>query len=149
VRAGYRLKLRVSSALLNGYRQCVTCGAARGYIYTGGRQGKYCDPCRQSAYRAQKKADTTRRKARERGALVEVFDPIEVLQRDRWRCQHCRVLTPQSLRGTVAANAPELDHIVPISEGGEHSRRNTQCLCRSCNQRKGAGSLGEQLRLIG
>lgn len=50
--------------------------------------------------------------------------------------------------GVGKDNAPELDHIVSLAEGGEHSMRNTQCLCRKCNQEKGVTTKG-QLRLFG
>lgn len=88
------------------------------------------------------------RKMRERAASVEAVNPIAVLSRDKWRCQLCGVKTPKALRGTSKPNAPELDHIIPISKGGEHSYRNTQCACRACNAVKGDRPLG-QMRLFG
>jgi 5-methylcytosine-specific restriction endonuclease McrA len=43
-----------------------------------------------------------------------------------------------------------LDHVIPLSLGGDHSMANTQAAHLDCNTRKQAGSLGpEQLRLIG
>jgi endogenous inhibitor of DNA gyrase (YacG/DUF329 family) len=56
------------------------------------------------------------------------------------------VPTPKSLRGTFVDNAPELDHIIPLSLGGTHTKSNTQLLCRKCNRIKGATSSG-QLRM--
>lgn len=37
-------------------------------------------------------------------------------------------------------NSKEIDHIVPVCEGGEHSQRNCRIICRTCNnlRRKGA-----------
>ncbi len=64
---------------------------------------------------------------------VETFDPILALDRDGWRCQICGVKTPKKLRGTFKPNAPELDHIIPLAQGGAHSPANTQCACRACN----------------
>lgn len=96
--------------------------------------------------RACKRAERARRKALHRVAKVETFDPIEVLERDRWRCHLCGVRTPKRLRGTYSDCAPELDHIIPLSVGGEHSRMNTACACRKCNIAKASRPLG-QLRL--
>jgi 5-methylcytosine-specific restriction endonuclease McrA len=100
------------------------------------------------AYRVRKRSWLKADKAKKRGVTVEVFDPLEVLERDGWRCHLCGYMTRKAMRGTYHPKAPELDHIVPISKGGEHSRRNTACACRSCNQTKLNRSLG-QLRLIG
>jgi 5-methylcytosine-specific restriction endonuclease McrA len=78
---------------------------------------------------------------------VENVDPIQVFIRDGWKCQLCGVHTPRRYRGTCKPTAPELDHIVTLADGGEHSYRNTQCACRSCNNKKGSNSSG-QMRLI-
>jgi 5-methylcytosine-specific restriction endonuclease McrA len=99
-------------------------------------------------YRVHKRSWRKADKAKKRGVTVEVFDPLEVLERDGWRCHLCGYMTRKAMRGTYHPKTPELDHIVPISKGGEHSRRNTACACRSCNQTKLNRSLG-QLRLIG
>jgi 5-methylcytosine-specific restriction endonuclease McrA len=82
-------------------------------------------------------------RARLRRAQVERVDPIKVFDRDAWRCQICGRKTPRERRGSINSNAPELDHIVPLSVGGEHSYRNTQCACRSCNASKGSQVYGQ------
>ena len=66
----------------------------------------------------------------------ESVDPFKVFDRDGWVCQMCGVPTPRELRATWEDNAPELDHIIPLSKGGPHTYKNTQCSCRKCNQRK-------------
>lgn len=58
-------------------------------------------------------------------------------RREARPCQEC---------GTIASDAPELDHIVPLALGGTHTWDNVQCLCRQCNIDKGATVSG-QLRL--
>jgi 5-methylcytosine-specific restriction endonuclease McrA len=67
---------------------------------------------------------------------VEDIDPYVVFDRDNWACQRCGCRTPPSLRGTHVADAPELDHIVPLARGGTHTFDNVQLLCRQCNNRK-------------
>lgn len=104
-----------------------------------------CGSCARSNAKAQKRAARLARKALERTQTVERFDPLEVLERDGWRCHICGVNTPKRLRGTYADNAPELDHIIPLAAGGEHSRRNTACACRKCNIKKSDRPLGQLL----
>ncbi|WP_374001136.1 HNH endonuclease [Massilia sp. CFBP 13647] len=107
-----------------------------------------CAPCAEQRSRAQKRANRLKRKAVQRGATAEPVDPFKVFDRDGWRCKLCGVRTPKEKRGTYDDRAPELDHIIPLSVGGEHSYRNTQCACRKCNAEKSDRPLG-QLLLIG
>lgn len=37
-------------------------------------------------------------------------------------------------------NSPEVDHIIPHSQGGPDTKANTQVLCMTCNRRKGDGT---------
>lgn len=55
---------------------------------------------------------------------------------------------PRKLRGSLDDRAPESDHILPVSVGGEHSYRNTQCACRACNAANSNKPMGQML-LIG
>lgn len=122
------------------FRRCEGCRALR--ISVAKLAGRQTDTAR-AAKRARRKA----RKAAERAAVVEVFDPVDVLERDGWRCHLCRASTPRRLRGTYHPRAPELDHVMPLARGGEHSRANTACACRACNGAKGAHPRG-QLHLL-
>lgn len=76
------------------------------------------------------------RRARVKGLRYESINPIEIFIRDNWRCKVCGVKTPKRLRGTLEDNAPELDHIIPLSKDGTHTQDNVQCLCRKCNGNK-------------
>jgi 5-methylcytosine-specific restriction endonuclease McrA len=87
-----------------------------------------------AASRAVQSASHAKRRMVE--AVGEKFDPLAIFERDGWRCQICGVSTPLSRRGTRHANAPELDHVVPLSRGGAHTVANVQCACRECNRRK-------------
>ncbi|AIA05414.1 HNH endonuclease domain-containing protein [Streptomyces noursei] len=75
-----------------------------------------------------------------RGGNAERFDPSEVFERDGWRCYLCGVVTlPNADR--YAPRKTTLDHVVPLVNGGSHTRKNTRCACRQCNVRKGARPL--------
>lgn len=88
------------------------------------------------------------RRARKRGVGFETFDTRDVFERDGWRCRACGRKTPKCLLGKMDKRAPVLDHIVALADGGAHTRRNSQCLCRECNSLKGSRTVG-QLRLFG
>lgn len=85
------------------------------------------------------------RRAKRFGVERRYFPARTVLERDGWRCKLCGVKTPEKLRGTLDPRAPELDHIVPLSQGGPHTKQNTQCACRRCNSLKGAKAAGQTL----
>jgi 5-methylcytosine-specific restriction endonuclease McrA len=132
------VKRRDEDAERKAQAKCATCGKPVGRSYNDFPKKYCCRECREagevtqvvrrrsrSAYYAAKKTNT-----------VERFDPIEVFERDGWRCQICGISTPKRLRGTTRPNAPELDHVVPISRNGAHARWNTQCACRGCNKAK-------------
>lgn len=128
-------------------RECIVCGsrftAPAGF---GRPRVTCCDQCEwvhgAPGRRAHRAARRARMRARER------FDPRLVFVRDGWTCQFCGISTPESKRGTHDHDAPELDHIVAVSRGGQHSMANTQCLCRACNQFKAAHTLNEMVALL-
>jgi len=100
------------------------------------------------AGRHQRRIRRSAERARMRAARVESVNPLKVFERDGWKCMLCGRRTLKSKRGTTHPRAPELDHIVTLAEGGEHSYRNTQCACRECNHAKSSASRG-QLHLLG
>lgn len=119
---------------------CVECGREFTAAY-GDKRRIYCsDACNMRSFRRVKKPIE---RARLRTATIERVDPYRVFERDGWRCQICHRPTPKRLRGTMNERAPELDHIIPLSKGGEHSYRNTQCACRACNGAKSASVYGQ------
>lgn len=88
-----------------------------------------------------------RRRAFKAGAFVEKVDRNVVFERDNWRCHLCgksisrRSSWPDPL-------SPSIDHIVPLSMGGDHSYANIAAAHYSCNAAKGNRGGGEQLALI-
>ena len=58
---------------------------------------------------------------------------LECLDRDGWRCQHCR------------GYGNEADHIVPLDRGGAaYDLGNLQTLCGPCHAAKTAGERGRE-----
>lgn len=105
-----------------------------------------CEVCAEHRRTKSRRQSKGKRKALARGSSGgEKVDPLRVFARDGWRCKLCGIKTPPALRGTYKANAPELDHIVPVSKGGAHTYLNTQCACRKCNGLKSDRPLGQLL----
>lgn len=125
---------------------CVQCGVQYCRI-TISRQRCCSDECKVENVR--KLARSHKAKRRKHITDGDSFDPYEIFERDKWCCRHCRRKAPKRLRGTYHPRAPELDHILPLSQGGKHCKANAQLLCRECNQTKSNGSLYDQTLLFG
>jgi 5-methylcytosine-specific restriction endonuclease McrA len=78
------------------------------------------------------------------------YTTSEILERDHWCCQLCGKKIPRNKR-TPHPLSPEIDHILPISQGGLDEAANVQASHRKCNISKGNRTwpTGEQLRLVG
>lgn len=138
-------------------RECAVCCGYYTPEKTGNRILVCSDPCRRDYVseqearakalskanpntRAAKALSKARRRMTESNARREKVDPVEVFNRDQWRCYICGVHTPPELRGTNEPDAPELEHVVSLTDGGAHALHNVACACRSCNSAKGARS---------
>lgn len=146
-------RMRTLQFVLARHRQaarvvtCEQCECRFSPLY-GASHATLCVPCAEERARVAKRIAKMQRKALTLGVDAERVDPFKVFARDKWRCRLCGVSTPKSKRGTHDDNAPELDHIIPISKGGAHTYLNTQCACRRCNNKKSDKAMG-QLLLIG
>lgn len=156
-KAGYRGEARAAATrrLYDAYiasettRCCEVCGVAFCNVFGRHSWMMICsDACSMERDRRRNIAKEKARRARKRAVRYEVVDVFKVFERDGYRCQLCGKKTLKGQRGTAHPRAPELDHIVPLSDNGEHTYRNTQTACRSCNRAKSDGP-GGQLRLFG
>lgn len=86
-------------------------------------------PSRQAAY-ARRRAVID--------AAVETFDRTEVFDRDAWVCGICHAPVSPDVRYPDPQSA-SLDHIQPLSLGGDHTRENTRLAHLRCNVQRGAG----------
>lgn len=68
------------------------------------------------------------------------FTPHErsqILERDNWKCRYCGTKVHDESQGNWnTPNKAHIDHIVPISKGGDSTPDNLQVLCRTCNLSK-------------
>lgn len=123
-------------------RACRCCGVP--YSMLNRIAAHFCsDDCASRQAKAQKAAARIARKALQRARRVEPVNPLRVFRRDGWRCYLCGCVTPEALRGTFEPNSPEIEHVIPLARGGEHSYMNVRCACRACNAIKGDRSLDE------
>lgn len=110
---------------------CPFCGDA---IHSSRRS------CREPAcvlrYNAARQAQYTHARRMQKQATAERFLPGEVFERDGWVCGICAEPVDPTVAypGRLSAS---LDHIVPLSKGGSHTRANAQCAHLGCNSKKG------------
>ena len=69
-----------------------------------------------------------KRRALKKGAFVENVDAQIVFERDKGICGICKLPVERDF---------DVDHIVPLSKGGEHSYSNVQLAHPKCNREKG------------
>jgi hypothetical protein len=118
---------------------CKGCGSCFSPLYGYFTKSVHCSVCQMSI---PDSAWSVRRRERIKTASIEVVVREKVFDRDKWRCAMCGVKT---IKAPYMKNSAELDHIVPLSLGGQHSYANTQCSCRACNGSKGAKAKGQTL----
>ncbi|MGZ6852480.1 MAG: HNH endonuclease [Mycobacteriaceae bacterium] len=83
-----------------------------------------------------RRAASQRRRALKAGATSERFTAREIYERDGWICGICEKPIDRSLTHPDPGSV-SLDHIQPLSLGGDHSRANTRAAHLGCNVRRG------------
>jgi len=113
-------------------RKCRDCGADLGRLSLL----ILCESCRVVSFKAARHATKQQRRAVKHGVDADRFDPVEVFDRDGWRCGICQRPIDRRLSYPHPMSV-SLDHVVPISWGGRHTRANTTSAHLRCNVAKG------------
>ncbi|MBM9506717.1 HNH endonuclease [Actinacidiphila acididurans] len=79
--------------------------------------------------------------------VVERFSTKEIFERDGWTCQICRDPVEPAAQWPNPWSA-SLDHIVPLSKHGHHTRANVQLTHLLCNLRKAARIVGGDTAIL-
>lgn len=103
---------------------------------TGGR--KYHDDCRGKARRARNRIKTLKRQGVKTDKRIT---HEEVAERDNFVCYLCDAVVDMSLPRTSKLGAT-LDHVIPVSKGGEDCLENLRLAHWICNIRKSDKILG-------
>lgn len=93
-----------------------------------------CPDCAASHLRARRTADNHLR--RRLFVAGEQFDPLEIFDRDGWVCQICDESVDPAMK-FPSPDSASLDHVTPISLGGDHTRSNARLAHLGCNMRRG------------
>lgn len=84
-----------------------------------------------------RKANHHKRRALKLKLPAEVIRPLDVYERDEWKCGICAEPVGRDIKHPDP-KSPSLDHILPLSKGGHHVMKNVQLAHLDCNIRKGA-----------
>jgi hypothetical protein len=108
-----------------------------------------CGVCKRCQKRRKRRlyGENHRQRARHFGVRYEHVDAQRVFERDRWCCQLCGRKVNRAVK-YPHPDYPSLDHVIPMSRGGDHGYANVQCAHFLCNSTKGVGG-SQQLALIG
>ena len=117
-------------------RSCLHCGAVMAREMR--KDARYCsDRCNSAAHAWTRKA---RMKILVDGEIKRVSRSY-IVERDSSRCHICRK--------KCRDDEIQIDHVIPLAEGGDHSLENLRVACARCNMSKGKRAVGEQLLLLG
>ncbi len=124
-------KISIAKSAKTVERVCPMCLKA----FIGTPTQRFCSvrPCQKAYFYV----GNHRKKARATGAKSEPIAFWKVYDRDGGICQICFEVAPRELRGSQTdILAPELEHIIPLAKGGDHTYANVRLAHRGCNNEK-------------
>src|ERR1019366_8308524 len=112
----------------------VPCDVCRKVYIHIGYGGHYCsDECRVvGAVNTRRRSDQKRSAVRRGADTIGRVTARQVYERDGWMCGICHKPIDKALRYPDPMSA-SLDHVVPVSYGGEHTESNSQAAHLQCN----------------
>jgi len=125
---------------------CCECGLVKGINNAAG----LCRGCLVGYSKRANARARIRGKGQVREAAYRDGDPITregVIARVGRRCHLCKKLARLDV-GHLHPLAAEVDHLIPISKGGDNVWDNVAIAHRACNVKKGNKAAGDQLRLL-
>lgn len=123
------------------YRECRECGST--FSWYAGQEKDFCGT------KCSRRAHKRDRRHLERTAGVGARGSItlrEVAERDGWQCHLCHRPVPDR-ESKSRPNDPTIDHLIPLSDGGQHVPENVALAHFKCNWQRAATGPA-QLRLI-
>ena len=90
------------------------------------RAYRKANPLERAAYEAVRRAKKAGASIRDRAGIKEIYRKAR--EQDVLRCYLCGELVPMGER--------HVDHVVPLSKGGEHRPSNLAVACAGCNLKK-------------
>lgn len=123
-------------------RPCAICGTA--FTSRIPHEVLCSDACR----RVRKREHDQFRRALRRTASVSRVNPLDIYERDGWRCHICHRPILRD-KAWPHPRSRSIDHLIPLTRGGNHEPANVKAACLRCNLSKGNRGGNEQLLLIG
>jgi len=135
---------------------CLTCGhlfrprlrASQRYCSTACSNRRAVDPASPMLDRRTRHLAKSRARRLQRALTWDGVSDQQILDRDGWRCHICH----RKIRTTHTNPHPQsrsIDHIVPLSEGGDDTAANKRAAHLACNMARSNRGGHEQLALIG
>lgn len=129
--------------------QCQGCGEA----FVSEHFEQTCsEECADMKRRADRQEHKHRRRALLRAAHVAAVNRYAIFRRDNWTCWLChKPVDPDA--DPASGDAPSLDHVIPLANGGTHEPSNVATAHTLCNARRGnrpaiADRTGERVAVL-